>query len=406
MLIKIAPRAVTLGMYVHAFRGGWLSHPFWRGRFLLTDPADVESIRNSEMSAVVIDLDRGIGPAVPSRPAPRPKPRAPALVAEDRQIATRVVGEARRVMKHVFDDTRLGKAVDMAELSGVVRSISQSLDRNPAMLLGMIRLKSQDEYTYFHSVSVCALMANLARELGLDDEQVHQLGLAGLLHDIGKTAVSEAILNKPGRLTAEEYAEVREHARRGHSLLTRDEEVPELALDVCLHHHEKIDGTGYPMGLRRDEISLAARMGAICDVYDALTSVRPYKAGLAPAATVAKMASWEGHFDPDLLFTFMKSIGVFPIGMLVRMGGDLAIVRDNGRRASRARFTSFYDLGRACFVEPRDHFLSDLAGDLQLEPADPEDYGFEEWPELRERLLTGRPAIAGPRPIGGPAPTR
>src|SRR5690606_37008692 len=149
-----------------------------------------------------------------------------------------------------------------------------------------------DEYTYMHSVAVCALMAALARTLGLNEAEQREAATAGLLHDVGKMAIPIEILNKPGRLTDDEFRLIMTHPDAGYVMLMRGGLVPNVALDVCLHHHEKFDGSGYPHGLQGDGISLQARMGALCDVYDAVTSDRPYKKGWNPAEAIHRMAQW------------------------------------------------------------------------------------------------------------------
>jgi HD-GYP domain-containing protein (c-di-GMP phosphodiesterase class II) len=170
-------------------------------------------------------------------------------------------------------------------------------------------------------------MVALARTLELDDESCRQAGLAGLVHDMGKAVMPVAILDKPGRLTDDEFAVMRTHPERGHEILLEGRGADAVALDVCLHHHEKVDGSGYPHGLAGDTITPYARMGAICDVYDAITSNRPYKAGWDPAESVSRMARWNGHFDSTLFFAFVKSLGIYPTGSLVRLAsGRLAVV--------------------------------------------------------------------------------
>jgi HD-GYP domain-containing protein (c-di-GMP phosphodiesterase class II) len=167
----------------------------------------------------------------------------------------------------------------------------------------------------------------LGREAGLDGDACRQAGLAGLMHDLGKAKMPLEVLNKPGKLTEDEFAVMRSHPERGHELLLEGRGAGAEVLDVCLHHHERIDGTGYPHKLAADAISPVARMGAICDVYDAITSNRPYKKGWDPAESVARMASWQGHFDPALFKLFVKSLGIYPVGSLVRLqSGRLAVV--------------------------------------------------------------------------------
>jgi HD-GYP domain-containing protein (c-di-GMP phosphodiesterase class II) len=194
-------------------------------------------------------------------------------------------------------------------------------------LSSLVRLKSADEYTYVHSVAVCALMVSLGRQLGLNDAQCREAGLAGMLHDLGKAVMPQDILNKPGKLTPEEFDIIKQHPRRGYELLLTHGQTEGGITDVCLHHHERVDGSGYPDRLSGDQISLVARMGAVCDVYDAVTSDRPYKAGWDPAHALSQMATWQGHFDRAIFESFVKCIGIYPTGSLVKMrSGRLAVV--------------------------------------------------------------------------------
>jgi putative nucleotidyltransferase with HDIG domain len=216
----------------------------------------------------------------------------------------------------------------------MVDDIAASVDRNLGALISLVRLKNKDEYTYMHSVAVCALMIALARELNLTDIEVKQAGLAGLLHDIGKAGIPMELLNKPGALTEEEFTLVKLHPERGHELLQQAHIADEVTLDVCLHHHEKINGSGYPNKLKADEISIFAKMGAVCDVYDAITSNRPYKEGWEPGVSLQRMAQWAGHFDNTVFKAFVKSVGIYPIGSMVKLkSGRLAVVIDQSPKS-------------------------------------------------------------------------
>lgn len=379
-------------MFIHGFEGSWLSHPFWRRRFLLDEPGDLTALLDSEVIGVVIDTEKGLdlpattqpattGYRPPSRPAPRrAAPTATPLHGDDiaRAEAVRTVNRAKLAVRGVLDGARLGKAVESAAVAAVVDDVSAAVEKNRRALLRVLRLKDKDEYTYLHSVAVCALMIALARQLDLDDAMTAEMGTAGLLHDIGKMAVPLDVLNKPAKLTDEEFALMQTHPEKGFRLLEQTPALPPLALDVCRHHHEKVDGTGYPQRLRGDQISLAARMGAICDVYDALTSNRSYKAAWSPAESVTHMREWEGQFDPELLFAFMKSVGIFAIGMVVQLRTNrLGLVIDPGRSA-RARVVAFYSTIDRQLIDPIPVTIGeDLSHDMVLAEANPAEWAID-----------------------------
>ena len=380
------------GMFIHGIEGSWLSHPFWRRRFLLRSDSDIAALRDADIAFVTIDTARGLAPIEEPEPIIITEPvvaNVPTGITAERERAVDIVARTREIIRGVFEGARLGKAIDSDQVAAVVDEISESVQRNAYALISIVRLKSKDDYSYLHSIAVCALMVNFARHLGLPDDTVREFGLAGLVHDIGKMDVPSEILNKPGRLTDEEFAIARLHPERGCAILDRAEAIPATAIDVCRHHHEKIDGTGYPFGLKGSEISLAARMGAICDVYDALTSDRAYKDAWSPIEAVTAMHGWRGQFDRDLLFTFYQSIAVFPVGMVVRLRSQrLAIVLSNGRRASRPRLRVFYDTAANSLVDPRDIILADDdACKTVVRAENPADWGAHDWPALCVHLL-------------------
>jgi putative nucleotidyltransferase with HDIG domain len=355
MLKKISASSLRPGMFLQALDGSWLEHPFWKRSFLLCDE-DIKKIVASGIKSVVIDTDKGLDDdtqtgatgrlfAAPDLARDEPGDSLPTAlgltqvrqprksVADEIEHAKRLFVSASAQMKLVFQQTRMGKAVSTTVMMPLVEAISASVIRNPHALTSVSRLKRHDGYTYMHSVAVCALMTALACELELDDQAIREAGAAGLMHDIGKTLMRLDVLNKPGKLTSEEFEIAKMHPEDGWRLL-QSTDVSTGVLQVALHHHEKFDGSGYPHQLKGEAIPLLARMGAVCDVYDAVTSDRPYKAAWQPAEALRSMASWDGHFDKSILARFVKCIGIYPVGTLVRLeSGHLAVVLDQNRGA-------------------------------------------------------------------------
>jgi putative nucleotidyltransferase with HDIG domain len=347
-----------------------MEHPFWRSKFTLTDPEDIRRILESGIAEVLIDTDKGLD--VPQAPkaereesvadllmkaeiAQHARSSGPVSMSEELQRAAMICAKAKKAVVSMFREVRMGNAISAEAAGELVEEISSSVLRNPGALISLARLKTVDDYTYMHCVAVCALMVSLARQLGLDEKDMREAGMAGLMHDLGKAMMPMEVLNKPGKLTDDEFRVIKTHPVEGHRLLVEGKTSSDIVLDVCLHHHEKVDGSGYPDRLDGDSISLFAKMGAVCDVYDAITSNRPYKAGWDPAESIRKMTEWsKGHFDERVFQAFIKSIGIYPVGSLVMLrSGRLAVVVEQSEKSLLApRVKVFFSTKSQTYIVP------------------------------------------------------
>jgi len=404
MLHDIPVSDLEVGMFVVGFDRPWMEVPFWRRRFPVSDAETVRRVLESGVSRVTVDDTRGRGPAraVQAEPPVFEAPVHAAPETERRRVrraprvdeltrARETVERSKQAITRMFGEARLGRAVTIEEAAPLVDDIAACLDRDASAILSVTRLKNWNEYTYIHSVAVSALMMTLARGLGLSPDEVREAGLGGLLHDIGKASVPQALLDKMGPLDLEERRVVEAHPEEGYRMLQRGRGLPSAVLDVCLHHHERVDGKGYPFGLTGDRLSLFARMAAICDVYDAITSQRSYKSAWSPADALRAMGSWTGHFDERLFRRFVASIGIYPLGALVRLRSNrLALVlSEEPGRPEAPVVRAFFEVEQGCAIPVADSVATGDDPILRMEA--PEQWFAEEWETLAGRLRAAEP---------------
>lgn len=405
MLRKIKTDQLCKGMFVHELCTTWISSPFWKNAFLLNDDETLAKIVDAQILEVVIDTQKGLDVSEnlePVKAQAQTKPtEIPAPIVEKQKVkpslsevvvvsleqemeqAQAILSNSRVALTEMFHEARMGKAISTDKAQSLVEEIALSVMRNSSALIGLARLKTVNDYTYMHSVAVCALMISLAKQLGLSDEIVREAGTAGLFHDIGKMAIPNSILDKPGKLTDEEFVSIKGHPKAGYDLLLGIEGISEMTLDVCLHHHEKMDGSGYPDRLIGDQISLYAKMGAVCDVYDAITSNRPYKEGWCPAESLSKMAEWsKGHFDEKIFQAFVRSVGIYPVGTLVSLqSGKLGVVVEQlvGKSLLKPKVRTFFSTRSMVHTLPE---LLDLSApgviDKIISKEDPKKWGLKD----------------------------
>lgn len=244
------------------------------------------------------------------------------------KIARKVHSRTRTYIDQALEDIRLGQAVNTDAAKELVTEVANSITRSPHAMVWLTNMKERDEYTSIHCMNVCIMAVSFGRSLGMNKTELELLGLGGLLHDLGKMRVPLEILNKPSKLTFDEFEVMKTHPMEGFKMLKEQGNLPLEVLDIVKHHHERRNGKGYPSQLDGNEINNMTRMVAIVDVYDAITSDRCYHDAITPYDALKNMYEWVNEdFDKDTIEQFIKCLGIYPIGCVVELNlGHVGIV--------------------------------------------------------------------------------
>lgn len=392
MIKQIRVDQLKPGMFIHDLNCGWLDHPFLTNAFHVRDMATVDKIIKIGIRELYIDTIKGadVWAAPTQSEVNADLERRLQEIAErntDKPIivdlkdeaarARRLQGEANKLVRNMMDDVRLGQQVEIERVEPLVEGMVDSIFRNQDALLPLARLKNHDDYTFQHSVSVCALLVAFGRGMKLEKAVIREMALGGLLHDVGKARIPDRILNKPGKLSEDEFGHMQHHVDEGVLLLQQSPGISEIALKVTAEHHERYDGSGYPGGLVEKNISLYGQMASIVDVYDAITSERVYHKGMAPTQALKKLLEWSSHhFDPKLVQAFIRSIGIYPSGSLVMLDSKRlgVVVEQNEDKLLEPVIRVFYHAGQQHYIPPE---MIDLSKFQQDRIASFE--SFEKW---------------------------
>ncbi len=334
-------------MFIDDMNCGWLRHPFLTNKITIADDEMIERIVKHGIREVYIDTEKGF--TVKDAPTkdeiskeiqaemdkmaetkPEPAPQIP--IKEEIKKAREIKKEAKKTIHNIMDDVRFGKQIETAKVENVVSKMVTSIFRNQDALLSMGRLKKTDEYTYMHSMTVGILMIAFGKHLGFDKQLLHEIGIGAMMHDIGKTQVPQDLLISDRKLTDEEYGIMQQHVAYGITILDKTEGIPDISKLIAVQHHERMDGSGYPAGLKGNEISDFGRAAAIADVYDAMTSKRKYQRRFEPTEVLKKLFEWSEHFyDKKMVQQFIRCVGIYPVGTLVKLeSGLIAVVLKHG----------------------------------------------------------------------------
>ncbi|GGY51665.1 cyclic di-GMP phosphodiesterase [Bacterioplanes sanyensis] len=323
---------LCVGMYVSELDIPWEESPFLFQGFLIESEQDIQVVQEycREVYVDVVEEDwqavSGHAPSTPSNTRTRYVEKQ--NLAQQLTQANRTYQAAKQQVRQLLLSAQMGQALDTRQAHTVVKDCVDRVVGNPNAVLWLTRLKNQDEYTAEHSVNVCLLAISLGRLLDLAPYELENLGMCGLMHDIGKMKVPPEILNKPGPLSPQEFEEMARHTVYGRQLLMGRSDIYPGAVDVAFSHHERLDGKGYPRGIDSHKISRFTRIVTIVDAYDAMTSDRCYKAGMSSIDALRIInRNVDVQFDADIARTFIQMIGLYPPGYLMQMSnGEVGII--------------------------------------------------------------------------------
>ena len=343
MIKRVPIAALRVGMYITDLNNDWIPHNTQRKRGVIKKEETIEKIRRMGVEFVYIDASKGLDtqdaePAAEvdrrnesalqkaGEQSPGLQPRVP--LEEEIVVAQKVHSQAQGLVGDFMNHAKIGSAIDIAPIHKLADELQHSVLRNANALSCLGRIREKDNYLLEHSVNLSVLMSLFGNYRGLSADILHQTIVGALLHDLGKILTPDEILHKPGRLTPEEFEVMKLHARHSRDILATTKGIGELTVITAAQHHERLDGTGYPEGLKGDEISEYGRMVAISDVYDAITADRVYHRGMTPTQGLKKLLEWSGHhLDPVLVKEFIRCLGLYPVGSLVLLeSGRLGVV--------------------------------------------------------------------------------
>lgn len=331
------------------------------GTFSLSSPGHIKStkvinhLKNKDVLSVFID---------DSKTLPQPKKtKSKAEIAAEVKLAKEIFDESKNIQKDLFSKALSGATVDLKPVVDVTNKSVDAIFNSPDSLACMINIREKDEYLLEHSVAVSVYITIFAHHLKMSKKAVHHLSIGAFLHDIGKIKIPDKILNKPGKLTDEEFTIMKTHANHSIDIIKKTPGISKLSLEVAALHHEKLNGEGYPFQVKGKDIHKYGRMIAICDIFDALTANRCYKDGFPhnKAFSILRELAKSNHLDTTLVDQFIQCIGVFPIGSLVQLESrKLAIVEQrNEDDPTNPKVRSFYSVKLNQYLNTQDIDLTE-----------------------------------------------
>lgn len=410
---KIDIQSLKKGMYVCDLDRPWLDSPFlFQGftvksddelkqlidlcQYVYVDPEKCEDgvldgIVNNEATGAGEDKNKASTNTGNSRPYTT-------SFEDEMRTARELHKDSMHFVSELFNDVRSGKPIDAKGARMLVSQMVASILRNPDALVLLSNLREHDEYSVAHSINVCTLALNFARFLGMADEELHELGMAALLHDIGEVRVPLDIIHKEGLLNSQEKSLMESHTTHGAEILRNSEDIPSSAIEVALSHHERCNGKGYPAGLVSDRITQFAKIVAIIDVYDSVTTPLSYRKGISSTEALKNMYNWRNElFDSTLVEKYIQCLGIYPVGSVVELNtGEVGIVISVSlEKRLQPKLMLVRDHDKQPYMPPKIFDLSQYDQEEKrydiLKVLEPDAYGID----LKSYLLRELPLEAG-----------
>ena len=342
-IVKIFTTDLELGMYVSSLDRPWLETPFSLQGFRLESEEDIKHLQEYCQYVYIDTLKSVQEPAVIRRKVRNRPRKSTQQIFSDRTLKTYQDGSdwseeypraqvalesLSQGIDDIFGHLAEGGSLDMVRVKKSVDPMIDSISRNPDACIWLARLKQEDHYTYQHSLGASVWAVALGRQLGLPKSDLRSLAIGGLLFDVGKLGLDKELLTTDRPLSEEELQQMRDHVKLGVKMIEGSGLMNQDVIDMITSHHERHDGSGYPQGLRGDDIPIFARIAAIVDCYDAITSHRSYARAIPPSTAIKMLYEWKDiDFQAELVEEFIQAVGIYPAGTLVELStGEVAVV--------------------------------------------------------------------------------
>ena len=325
---RIPVDKLEIGMYITDENYG-IADASLKGKGFIRREETLAKLKAKSIGEVLIDTSKGRDSAY-ALPLIIEEIELEPLVPfeEERECAGRIYSQALDMVDMLMQQVKLGKAIDVTPVEDLAGDISQSLNNNKNAMLCLTQIREKGRYLMEHSLNCGILMGVFSRHLGYDSDSVNLLVTAGMLHDIGMIRIDDRLLSSPGKPNPEEWRQIHLHVQHGAEALQNVENASEELFSVCSQHHERLDASGYPLGLDHRSINMYGRMAAIVDSYDAMTSNRVFQASTSPFAAMRELSQLgDRKLDKNLVYQFIRCMGVYPVGALVELSnGRLGVV--------------------------------------------------------------------------------